>query len=149
MSVARRLILSAVTLLISVSGAGATWRPEYAQASPELGRWYADQRNPLGVTCCSDADGAKASEDIRPDPDGTSHYWVRFTATTRPWDPAIETYGDQIEVDSGWIKVPEEAVIKDGKPNPVGGPVIWYYFSGGGSDSGLLRIRCFKPDNET
>lgn len=101
---------------------------QYAQLDPAIGKWFRDQKVPgTSRSCCSEADGASAEEDIR-----QGKYWVRFTA---------KQYNDgapPIEIDSGWMQVPDEAVI-DNEPNLNGGAIVWW----GWQDR--LFIRCFVP----
>lgn len=112
-----------MSLLVS-SFMSATWKPEYAQLSPEMRQWYRDQKNPhTKVPCCSEADGVQAREDIRGE-----HYWVRFEARG---------------IDSDWMQVPDEAVIKGANRN--GAPIVWYYFDNGMQTLANLRVRCFIP----
>jgi hypothetical protein len=73
------------------------------------------------------ADGTSAEEDIR-----KGHYWVRFTA--KQYNDGAEP----LEVDSGWMLVPDEAVIYN-TGNPSGGAIVWW----GWQDK--LFIRCFVP----
>ncbi len=112
-----------LALVLSLSSA-ATWKPEYAQLSPELGQWFRSQKNPTTqVPCCSEADGSQAREDIRGE-----HYWARFEARG---------------IDSGWVEVPDATIIRGANRN--GAPVVWWYFDNGVQSLGNLRIRCFVP----
>jgi hypothetical protein len=122
--------LAAATLAVAIAtAANATWKPEYAQIDPALQQWFKSQRNPsTNVPCCDTSDGAYAEEDIR---DG--HYWARFTA---------HNIGTGADVASGWMQVPDDAVIKNANRN--GAPVVWYYFMTG-SEGPILYIRCFVP----
>lgn len=89
--------------------------------------WFRSQRVPgKGYSCCSEADGAQAQEDIRGE-----HYRVRFTAR-RYADGSFE------DEDSGWVDVPDDAVIRE--PNRHGVPVVWYHWVGL-----VLKIRCYAP----
>jgi hypothetical protein len=144
--------IAALTAVLYTPGVAARNWGQYAQNNPALGDWFKAQRVPAppGVTggrCCDEADGSRATEDLRPD----GHYWVKFVATIRPW--VGSNYGDPIDVESDWMQVPDEAVIRDQHPNPVGAPVVWWYFSSGQGFTDLikenLRIRCFKPGPET
>jgi hypothetical protein len=111
------------------------WRPEMAQLSPEERRWFRQQRITRGPakgnSCCSEADGTYAQEDIR---DG--HYWTRFH------------YGSYNEigakVDAGetdWMEVPDDAVLDT--PNRHGSPAVWYYWAKNTDEK--PSIRCFAP----
>jgi hypothetical protein len=93
----------------------------YAQAEPELRRWFRDQISPAtGIVCCSEADGEFAEEDIRYDESGIGHYWTRWSAHPE------------------WMQVPDSVVI--GTPNKWGRPVVWW---GQDSVSGNFFIRCY------
>jgi hypothetical protein len=118
-------------LLMAPFAAIATWRPEYAQLSDQERQWFRTQRVPgKGYTCCSEADGAQAQEDI-----SGEHYRVRFTARRHPSIDMTQF----VEEDSGWMDVPDEAVIRE--PNKHGSPVVWYYWKAGAT----LTIRCYAP----
>src|ERR1700722_896329 len=97
-------------LLLIPAISNAIWKPEYAQLPSDLQQWYREQRNPTTkVPCCSEADGARAQEDVRGD-----RYWIRFEARG---------------VDSGWQEVPFEVILLT--PNRNGAPVVWWYFENG------------------
>lgn len=100
---------------------------QYAQVDPAIRQWFRDQKIPgTQSPCCSEADGVYAEEDIR---DG--HYWTRFVA---------KQYNDGapvVELLSGWMQVPDEAVIHN--PNRHGSPVVWWGWNGN------LIIRCYSP----
>jgi hypothetical protein len=119
-----------ILLALVSSAANVTWKPEYAQLSNQERQWFKDQKNPkTQVPCCSEADGAQAQEDI-----SNGHYRVRFVARTFTSAP---------DVDSGWMDVPDEAVIQE--PNRHGSPVVWYYWKQGSNSPLLLMIRCYAP----
>jgi hypothetical protein len=118
MSIRLAAVLTAAMTVIAVAKDSGQW----AQIDPAERQWFRNQHNPTTkLNCCNDADGAYAQEDIR---DG--HYWARFMAKGY--------YGG--DVDSGWMPVPDGAVITD--PNRHGSPVVWWYY-----DQGTLKIRCF------
>jgi len=76
------------------TGAYAHWRPEYAQASPDVRNWFKSQRAPTtNVPCCDISDGEFAEEDIRYDEKGVGHFWTR-------WSKHLE-----------WMLVPDDVVI--------------------------------------
>lgn len=127
-----RIIVATVVFMIITYGIafGRELYPgQYAQVDPAVRQWFRQQTVPggphKGFSCCSEADGTYAEEDIRADPDGSSHYWVRFEAYGRPVD---------------WMKVPDEAVITE--PNRHGRAVVWFAAP---NDGGLPVIRCFIP----
>lgn len=100
---------------------------QYAQVDPAIKKWFDEQKIPgTSRLCCSEADGVYAEEDIR---DG--HYWARFVAVQHN-DGAPPT-----EIKSGWMQVPDEAVIHD--PNRHGAPVVWWGWQN------ALFIRCYAP----
>lgn len=107
----------------------AVWRPEYAELySPAEREWFRSQRNPQsGISCCSEADGTYAEEDLR-----EGAYWTRFEYKRRD--------GTNLEypVRSEWMKVPPEVVIHDA--NRHGAPTVWWYYL-----NGQVGIRCYAP----
>ena len=118
------MLRGVVAAVLVASSAQATWRSEYAQLSPAEQQWFREQKNPTTkIPCCSDSDGSRSQEDIRGE-----HYWTRFTAKAN---------GGPDE-DSGWMEVPDGAVIHDA--NKHGAPVTWYY-----RQDGALKIRCYSP----
>jgi hypothetical protein len=127
-----KIVFASMVLLFSLVSAMATWRPEYAQMDPQDREWFRSQRNPTtNVPCCNEADGAKAQEDII---DG--HYRARFTARKYPASTSDPLAFE--EVDSGWMDVPDDTVIK--QANRHGAPVVWWWWK-----DGLLSIRCYAP----
>lgn len=121
-------------LLTLVRPTHATWRPEMAQQfTPEQKRWFGQQHVPggpmKGNSCCSDADGTYAQEDIRGD-----HYWTRYHFRYYSGNGVAQ------EGDTDWVQVPDEAVIRE--PNRHGAPAVWYYFAG---DKDHPVIRCYAP----
>jgi hypothetical protein len=116
-------------LALVCSAAFARWRPEYAAVDPIDREWFGSQRNPsTGITCCTEADGTFAEEDIR---DGA--YWTRFEYKRR------DGVNPEYSVLSEWMEVPVETIIKD-KPNRHGAPVVWWYYL-----DGNVGIRCYAP----
>lgn len=103
---------------------------QYAQVDPAQRKWFQDQLVPggpaKGSSCCNEADGATAEEEIRGD-----HYWVRFTY--KKWDSATSTYED---ADSDWMEVPDEVILDT---NHNGAPIVWWWMAGGNK----LLIRCY------
>ena len=120
--------------LLWVAPAHAVWRAEMAQEfAPEDGRWLRNQHVPAGNgkgnSCCNEADGTYAQEDLRGD-----HYWVRYHFRYYRGD------GTMAEGDTDWMPVPDDAVIHD--PNRHGAPVVWYFFAG---DPQHPQVRCYAP----
>lgn len=136
-SVATLLLLASVVVVSVV--AEARWRPEYAQLDEATRRWFNEQMVPgTSSRCCSTADGEFAEEEIR---DG--HYWARFTANVQHWSSNSTQYETE-KVESGWIEVPEHAVIAE--PNRRGVPVVWWIMRGADQDGKpRLSIRCYAP----
>lgn len=107
---------------------------QYAQASPAEREWFNKQLVPgSGMKCCSEADGITAQEDIR-----EGHYWTRFTAQVPIWHAETSEY-TKIEQDSGWLEVPDKAVLQG--PNKMGRPIVWWW----ADTAGKLRVRCYAP----
>ena len=103
--------------LLLICSAQARDNGQYYNSSPELRKWFRSQKDPnTGASCCTEADGIYAEEDIR-----QGAYWTRFEATK-----------------GKWIRVPEETVIKGSNKN--GAPVAWWYYL-----NGEVRIRCYAP----
>lgn len=129
------MLRSTCLMLLVTTLAGpalAVLRPEMVQQySPDERRWFRNQQVPAGPakgnSCCSDADGTYALEDIR---DG--HYWTRYH---------YRLYGEAgflTEGETDWVPVPDDAVIH--APNRHGAPAVWYRF-----ENGQPLIRCYAP----
>ncbi len=96
----------------------------YSQVDPKLKKWFEEQTIPgTNRSCCSQADGATAEEDIR-----GNDYWVKF-----------EAEGFVV----GWMKVPASAVLDT--PNLRGVPVAWW----GKGEEGEIVVRCYSPGPKT
>jgi hypothetical protein len=106
---------------------------QYAQVDPAIRQWFRDQKSPkTGISCCTEADGTYAEEDIS---DG--HYRTRFM-----WRFCFAK--ECHDLDSGWMDVPDDVVIHD--PNRHGAPVVWWdRASGTDQASAKVRIRCYAP----
>lgn len=90
---------------------------DWAQMSPDMQRWFKDQRNPVNHgLCCDEKDGEEVEEETR---DG--EYWVRSQKS-----------GGQ------WIRVPPEYVILE--PNKWGQPIAWFRY-----ENGIPWVYCFIP----
>jgi hypothetical protein len=102
-------------------------KPDYSHVPPEIRQWFRDQKEPkTGNSCCNEADGGQAQEEIR-----NGRYWAS-------WCIVGNSKAGTCERSSGWIEVPEDVVIHG--PNMAGHPVVWSYISGG-----KYVIRCFAP----
>lgn len=123
-----RTILPLLLLFAAIQANAREQYPgQYAEVDPSTRQWFRDQKIPgTQRLCCSESDGVYAEEDIR-----EGHYWARFVAVQHN-DGAPPT-----EVASGWMQVPDAAVIRD--PNRHGAPVVWWGWQNG------LFIRCFSP----
>lgn len=114
-------------LALATGSAREAYPGQWAQVDPAIKRWFNDQKVPgTQRTCCSEADGVYAEEDIR-----EGHYWARFVAIQHNEGLA------PTEISSGWMQVPDAAVIHD--PNRNGAPVVWWGWQNG------LFIRCYAP----
>lgn len=117
------LLVFYILVALWLSGALAHDAQNHAQMTPEQRDWFGRQIIPKGApnaggSCCSQADGQFAEEDIRGD-----HYWARWPAS-----------------EGVWHQVPSEVVIL--APNRNGAAAIWW---GGSAYDGTLYIRCFAP----
>lgn len=127
--ITRLLLVVPVLLVLTFVETAARDNGQWAQSDPAERQWFREQHNPkTNIPCCSQADGADAQEDIRGE-----HYWTRYTASYQGADGAWRAQ------DSGWVEVPDDAVIRG--PNKHGSPVVWYYLV----PNGDLTIRCFMP----
>jgi hypothetical protein len=132
--------LIAVTVALVVS-ADARWKPQYADATEELQKlrkWFYDMKVPgTDHRCCSQADGAKAARRWAKDGSIEVRYFADF-----------EAYEQHDMVDSGWVRVPPEAIIH-GQPNQNGAATVWWFQEGEPPYTAQsLRIRCFIDDPE-
>ncbi len=131
------MIFIALIFLAMTASARAreTYPGQFAQVDPAVSQWFRDQQVPgRHYSCCSMADGTKADEELRGD-----KIWTRFSYLR--W-----ANGAPFETLSEWMEVPDDVIIRDGKPNPMGGPVVWYYTEG--LQGEVVKIRCFKPADE-
>jgi hypothetical protein len=120
----------ALVLWVSTPSPARTLYPgQYAQVDPAQRQWFQSQEVPAGAakgsSCCSEADGATAEEEIRGD-----HYWVRFTY--KRWNSTTKMYDD---ADADWMQVPDDAILPT---NHNGSPIVWWWIVGGD-----LKIRCY------
>lgn len=127
-------LMVAITLLgIRMSLARTLYPGQWAQVDPAERQWFRSQKSPKsGISCCSEADGTYAEEDIR---DG--HYWVRYA-----WHFPLN--GAQYEMHTGWVEVPDDVVIRDA--NRHGAPVVWWVWETGTTpETAVTKIRCYAP----
>lgn len=66
----KRAIL-VMTVLLCAWPAAAKWKPEYAQASPEIQKWFSSQHNAHGGWCCDQADGERYDSNYTMNNDGS------------------------------------------------------------------------------
>ena len=97
--------------------------------------WKASQFVPgTHSSCCVDSDSIQAEQDYRNGKTFT-HFFYPYT----------DDKGSLQVGDSGWMEVPKSTIILDGKPNPTGRPMVWFYPQ---ATAEAVRIRCFKPGND-
>lgn len=114
------LIAVCAAMLVDMPSARSHDETSHAKLDPNERDWFGEQKIPSGAnqgnSCCSQADGEFAEEEIR---DG--HYWARWPRSN-----------------GVWYRVPDEAVIKN--PNPHGRAAVWW---GGQEENKTIYIRCF------
>jgi len=112
------LAVLASLCLVAFAGARERYPGQFDSVDPQVKEWFRSQKIPgTEKSCCNEADGTYAEEDIR----GT-HYWTRWKIDG---------------VMTEWQQVPEEVVLPH---NRNGSPVVWWMWRDGG-----VRIRCFAP----
>jgi hypothetical protein len=115
------LLATMAVLLLTIlccSPAHTRWKPEYAQLSIELQRWFMSLRNKKNMSCCADADGYRPTdEDVT-------------------WDTHNQKY--RVKIDGQWVVVDDEAKLD--VPNKVGRAIVWVRPD--------KTIRCFLPGAE-
>ena len=107
---------------------------KYAQANPELHKWFETLKSGKGP-CCADADGAVVKDADWESHDG--HYRVRIE---------VNQYGSWVKEPaegshSEWVDIPDEAIVN--QPNLFGRTVVWPMYL-----NGRVTIRCFMPGSE-
>jgi len=136
-----RAFVIMVVAAILIAGVYAAFARElypgqYQNVSEDVSNWFKSQKIPgKDASCCSEADGTYAEEDIR---DG--HYWVRFVI--KKYNANREAVPETVD----WMPVPDEAVIHDS--NPHGAAVVWWSAATTYKDGGYhlnVSIRCFAP----
>jgi hypothetical protein len=129
-----RIIPSILILLVGNAALGGDLGRQWAQAnglSDTEKQWFSDQLVPggaaKGASCCNEADGTYAEEEIR-----GGRYWTNFQY--KKWDASASKY---VDASSSWMEVPPETVLPT---NHHGAPVVWWWIVGG-----KLAIRCYAP----
>lgn len=64
-----RLAIAIATVLLAPTH--TRWQPRYADGSPYVAQWFADQRSPAGQWCCDQADGHLFYGTYTPNADGS------------------------------------------------------------------------------
>ncbi len=105
-------------------------RAMFAQLTDTERQMLRDAESPTGEgRCCDESDGVWAQEDTYYDENGNGHYKTSFVS--------------RAGVESGWVDVPDEHVIK--APNKFGRPVVWYGQSISSDGVYHWSIRCYWP----
>jgi hypothetical protein len=133
----------ATTLLVIVSGVPALVHDvehRFAQLSDHDREWLRSQHKDHEVPCCSVSDGVESEEDIRGD-----QYWVRFTYHKVV---SVNSRGETVffgpALNSGWMQVPDDAIIYDpNRPRDIG-PIVWWSITINENEP-RVQIRCFSP----
>ncbi|WP_409187609.1 hypothetical protein [Bradyrhizobium sp. RDM4] len=89
---------------------------KYAQADPDVRRWFEQLKSEGGEVCCALSDGN----------------------TLRDTDWRSQQGHFQVFLDNEWIDVPDVTVVK--VPNRFGRTVVWPYY-----EDGRPTVRCFMP----
>jgi hypothetical protein len=123
------VVVASIVLAAQPAFAREQFRGQYAQIDAQDRAWFRAQKSPqTGNSCCNEADGTYAEEDIR-----EGHYWTRFMMHRITYPPAQEK-----DVPVDWMQVPDEVVIK--QPNRHGAPTVWWYIDG---QTQKVMIRCY------
>jgi hypothetical protein len=106
-------LIAACALAAAVTSADparATWKPEYANAAPEVQQWYRDaeltdaaQRRFGFKSCCAHSDVVKTSFRVDKATDGDAWYWLK---------------------DGQWAQIPSD-IIHWGESAPDGQPTLF------------------------
>lgn len=102
--------------ILAMCIASATWKPEYAQNSPEVQKWFSTQHNAKGEWCCNESDGHRFYGTYNFQPDGSI-----------------------IAIDNGMEYVIKAEYVLRGH-NPTGAAVWWFLDLPDGR-----RTYCFSP----
>ncbi|MGY8663370.1 hypothetical protein Q3C01_13475 [Bradyrhizobium sp. UFLA05-109] len=109
------IVLSAV-LLTSSPGIARDPGGKYAQADPEMHKWFERLKSEGGEACCALSDGN--------------------TLRDTDWRSRDGRY--QVFMDDEWVDVPNAALVT--VPNRFGRTVVWPYH-----EDGRPYVRCFMP----
>lgn len=127
----RRLLAPlALAGALLLAPAQATWKPEYAAASPEVQQWYrnaeltkaAQERFPF-KKCCDHADVVRTQFSVNHTSGGDEWYW---------WDDGKKTTDGSVV---GWRRVPDD-IVHWGEHAPDKQPTLFIYNG---------RETCFFP----
>ncbi len=89
---------------------------KYAEADPQMHKWFEQLKSDDGESCCALSDGN----------------------TLRDADWRSQSGHYQVFLQHEWVDVPEAAVVK--VPNRFGRTVVWPYY-----EDGHPSVRCFMP----
>lgn len=103
-----------VALMCVARATYATDQGQFQNVPDDVRAWFKSVKSPKGVPCCDVSDGHRTDYDMR-----EGAFWVPIEGT--------------------WMRVPEEAIIKDAG-NPVGEAIVWYVHH-----RGAIIISCFVP----
>lgn len=134
--VAIGVLALAILLVWFFEAHGRMLYPGQFDAVPQQIRdWFVAQLIPRGPhkgeSCCSNADGVTAEEDIR-----GNEYWVRFRIA-RSLNGADDPYVVE------WMRVPDDAVLTT--PNLSGAPRVWHMESWIQGEPRDIKILCYAP----
>jgi hypothetical protein len=117
---------------------GRMWAQQQGLSDAET-QWFRDQKVPgTGMSCCNEADGTYAEEELRGD-----EYWTQFNFQRYSYSGGGDV-GTTIVESSGWMKVPPESIIK--APNRHGAPVVWWSTKYDREAQKYVPwIRCYSP----
>lgn len=121
-------ILALALALVTIMPARAHYKPEYAQASPEMKEYFNSLHNENHIPCCDTSDGRRID-----DAD-----WD-LSCTTNP--VGLECHY-RVRIEGEWYDIPNEALVT-GLPAPkddTRGAIVWPVPQGKG-----YYIRCFRP----
>ncbi|MDN5001274.1 hypothetical protein ACFQZO_10300 [Bradyrhizobium sp. GCM10027634] len=112
-----RVPATAVAVLsLSIAASARDPNAKYAQADPEMHRWFEQLKSEGGEGCCALSDGN----------------------TLQDTDWRSRNGHFQVFLEKEWINVPEAAVVR--APNLSGRTVVWPYY-----EDGHPIVRCFMP----
>ncbi|MGY8668834.1 hypothetical protein Q3C01_41620 [Bradyrhizobium sp. UFLA05-109] len=109
-------VILSLVMLASNSALARDPDGKYAQADPEMHRWFQQLKSEEGKPCCALSDGNTLRDTDWRTRDG--HY--------------------QVFMDDEWVDVPNAALVT--APNRFGQTVVWPYH-----EDGHPFVRCFMP----